>query len=107
MIVMHGLFGLKDDCDEVQFRDSFDAFSGHLKQLNLLITWRFMRQEPHDGYNRRPPEAPYYVSMEFLDNDQAEACWAYVEQDEEPLKSLHRAMNRQVQNTQFFLSSDV
>ena len=107
MIVLHGLFELKDGYLERDFRDAFDAFAQHLRDQSLLVEWRFMRQEEHEGYNRRPPETPHYIAMEFTDRTQSEACWDYVEKDEEPLKSLHRAMNRQVTNTRFFLCSDV
>jgi uncharacterized protein DUF6614 len=107
MIVLHGLFELKDGCGEVEFRRAFDAFSIHLQQQTLLVGWRFMRRKPHEGYDRLPPATPYYVSVEFSDRAQAEACWAYVEEDAEPLSALHRAVNSKVRNASFFLCSDV
>ncbi len=107
MFVLHGLFELKDGYGETDFRHAFDAFASHLQEQSLLRKWRFMRQEDHAGYNRRPPAKPFYIAMEFTDRAQSEACWDYVEKDEEPLKSLHRAMNRQVTNTSFFLCADV
>ncbi len=107
MIVLHGLFELKDGYGDTDFRDAFDAFANHLRNQSLLLEWRFMRQEAHEGYNRRPPEAPNYIALEFADKTQSEACWAYVENDEEPIRSLHRRMNRQITNASFFLCSDV
>lgn len=107
MVVLHGLFELKDGCYETGFQPAFDAFSGYLRQRDLLVSWRLMRRVRHDGYDRNPPATPYYVSLEFLDMAQAKSCWAYVEEGKEPLSSLHRAMNSQVRNTTFFLCSDV
>lgn len=107
MIILHGLFELKEVYGEAEFRNAFDAFAKHLKEQSFLLGWRFMQQEVHEGYNRRPPETPYYIAMEFADRPQSEACWDYVEKDEEPVRSLHRAMNRQITNARFFLYSDV
>ena len=59
MILRHGLFALKDGCDQAGFQWAFEAFSQHLQEQALLVGCRFMRQERHDGYNRRPPETPY------------------------------------------------
>ena len=43
------------------------------------------------------------IEMDFPDQATAEACWNYVEADEEPLKSLHRAVNRSVIDAHFSL----
>ena len=106
MIVMHGLFDLKDGVKEEEFRQSFALFSEHLKDIRMVIDWRFMRHQAHEGYNAHPPSTDYYVSIEFSDMEHAERCWAYIEEKDEPLKSLHGAVFSKVQNTSFFLSSD-
>ena len=52
MIIMQGLFHL---------------FSEHLKDLDMVVSWRFMRHQEHEGYNAREPSTQYYVSVEFAD----------------------------------------
>jgi len=106
VIVMHGLFDLKDGVQEDTFRHSFVEFSEHLLEIRRLASYRFMRHQAHEGFNTREPSAQYYVSMEFLDMNQAEECWALIEDSSEPLKSLHDAVISKVVNFEFFLSSD-
>jgi len=106
MIIMHGLFDFTDGVKEEEFRQSFELFSEHLKDMRLVVSWRFMRHQAHDGYNARPPLTEYYVSMEFADMHDAERCWTCIQDNNEPLKSLHSDVFSKVQNTSFFLSSD-
>jgi hypothetical protein len=107
MIIMHGLFDLKDGEQEEEFRQSFDQFSEYLIDLRMVVSGRFMRHQEHDGYNARAPLTQYYVSVEFADMHQAEECWALIEAAAEPLKSLHNAVFSTIENTVFFLSTDV
>ncbi|MEP6567812.1 MAG: DUF6614 family protein [Mesorhizobium sp.] len=103
MTTMHGLFHLRSPDELPRFKAAYDAFAGHLQELGYVSGWRLMRRSPHDGYDARPPEQPLYVAMDFPDLTTAQACYAYVEADQEPLKALHRAVNREVHTTQFFL----
>jgi hypothetical protein len=107
MIIMHGLFDLKDDVKEAEFRQSFDLFSEHLNAADMVLDCRFMRHQAHEGYNSRPPSTEYYVSMEFTDMNYAQRCWDYIEEHEEPLDSIHTAVFSKIQNFRFFLSRDV
>ena len=107
MIIMHGLFDLKEGRTEGDFRRAFDLFSEHLKNLDMVVSWRFMRHQEHEGYNAREPSTQYYVSVEFADMHRAEQSWAYIEKNDEPMKSLHDAVLSKIQDTVFFLSTDV
>ena len=107
MIIMHGLFDLKEGRTEGDFRRAFDLFSEHLKDLDMVVSWRFMRHQEHEGYNAREPSTQYYVSVEFADMHRAEQSWAYIEKNDEPMKSLHDAVLSKIQDTVFFLSADV
>ncbi len=107
MIIMHGLFDLKEGRAEGDFRRAFDLFSEHLKNLDMVVSWRFMRHQEHEGYNAREPSTQYYVSVEFADMHRAEQSWAYIEKNDEPMKSLHDAVLSKIQDTVFFLSADV
>lgn len=105
MITMHGLFDLKPGIEVHAYHDAFEAFCRHLQAQGYVTAWSFMRRAPHPGYDRNPPETLYYVSIDFLDRDTAEACYRYVAADEEPLRTLHRTMNSKVvpATTRFFL----
>ena len=107
MIIMHGLFDLKEGLKEGDFRQVFDRFSEHLKDLGMVVSWRFMRHQEHEGFNAREPSTQYYVSVEFADMHHAEQSWAYIEKNDEPMKTLHDAVLSKIQNTVFFLSADI
>ena len=107
MILLHGLFDLHDGVSEQELRQSFELFSGHLKEIRMVTAWRFMRHQEHEGFNARAPKTDYYVSVEFADMAHAEECWSYIEGTDEPMRSLHSAVFSKVRNTSFFLSSDV
>lgn len=107
MIVLHGLFDLRSGVSVADFRSAFQAFHEHLKEERLVTSARFMKHEPHAGYDSRPPRTEFYIAMEFVDRAQAERCWFYVGSGDEPLHSLHVAMNRLVQRASFFFYNDV
>ena len=77
MLILHSTFDLTTAASE--FKQAFDAFGVHLRDQDLIISWRFQQRHPHPGYDSTPPENPYYVSMEFRDIEQAEACWSHIE----------------------------
>ncbi len=107
MILLHGLFDLRPKPSDAQFRAAFPAFHDHLRSERLAVSARFMRHEPHSEYNARPPEMEFYIAIEFVDKEQAERCWSYVEASDEPLHTLHSRVNRLIQKASFFLYSDV
>jgi hypothetical protein len=107
MILLHGLFDLKDGVAEQEFRRCFDLFAEHMAATNGVQHSRFMRHEPHDGYNSDPPATKYYVAMEFPDMECAERCWTCIEKADEPTRSLHADVFSRIQDYRFFLTSDV
>ncbi len=107
MILMHGLFDLNEGVEEGAFRESFELFSKHLNTIEMVVSWRCMRHQEHDGFNSNQPDTRYYVSMEFLDMGQAQQCWDRIEDDSEPLHSLHTDVFSKIQNYRFFLASDI
>ncbi|GAB2175499.1 DUF6614 family protein [Dongia sp. agr-C8] len=105
MVTMHGVFDLKPGIEAGEYRAAFEAFCQHLRGQGYVTGWSFMRRSPHAGYDRRPPGAAYHVGIDFPDRSRAEACYRYVAANDEPLRSLHVAMNTKVvaATTQFFL----
>jgi hypothetical protein len=99
MITMHGLFDLKPGIEVAAYHAAFEAFCRHLQTRGFVAGWSFMRRSPHSGYDRNAPETDFYVSIDFPDRDRAEACYRDVAANEEPLRSLHVAMNSKVEAT--------
>ena len=107
MIVMHSTFNLLDGQQADEFKSVFDAFAAHLHEKRLVTGWRYMQRAPHDGYNADMPEGQHYLMTEFIDMEQAQACWDYVEEDSEPIASLHRDVRTRITNSSFYLCRDV
>jgi len=63
MIMMHSLFDLVESCSVADFQDTVNALAQHLKERDLLVSSRFMRHEPHDGYNANEPSSSYYLAI--------------------------------------------
>ena len=105
MITMHGTFDLKDNVAGPNFARAFSAFCAHLQSKGFLTGWQFAERAPHSGYDRAPPATRYYVAIHFPAYEIAEQCYAYVAADQEPLKSLHKAVNSKVvrETTRFCL----
>jgi hypothetical protein len=102
---MHGLFDLRPGIEAGDYRAAFEAFCQHLRQQGYVTGWSFMRRSPHAGYDRKPPETTFHVGIDFPDRSRAEDCFRYIAANQEPLRSLHIAMNAKVvtATTQFFL----
>ncbi|NKB36459.1 MAG: hypothetical protein GKR93_04715 [Gammaproteobacteria bacterium] len=66
-----------------------------------------MTRQAHSGYNADAPETTYYLAMEFNDLQQAEQCWAFIESDDEPVRSIHNAVKQSIKNSSFFLYRDI
>jgi hypothetical protein len=104
---LHGLFTLKAGISEPNFLSAFEAFYGHLKDMGYVRSYRMMRRQPLDGFGAPMPEFDYHVELEFASLEQDQACYDYVKKDEEPVRSLHRAMNSMVKpgSAYFFLGA--
>ena len=75
--------------------------------MGLLESWAVFSRHPHSGYDAMPPDQSCLVEMHFKNPTQAQACYDYVEADQEPLRSLHRTMNKKVTDTIFALYENV
>lgn len=103
MITMHSFFDLHTHRSASEFHSYINDLSNHLIEKGLLLSHRFMKHQAHDGYNANEPASYYYHAMNFLDMDQAERCWSYIEEDAEPVKALHGKIKTSVLNTSFSL----
>jgi hypothetical protein len=106
-VSLHGVFSLADHAAESAFLTAFRAFYGHLSELGFVSGYRIARRQPLDGFGDKLPRFDYHVEIAFASSAHDQACYDYVKKDEEPVRSLHRAMNSQVRrgSADFFLTA--
>src|SRR5579863_470122 len=104
--VLHALFALTDGVSEQEFFPAFEAFYQHLKDRGFVHNCRVMRRQPLEGFGAPLPSFDYHIEFEFLSLAKDQACYDYVMEDREPVRSLHRAMNSKVRDgsAHFFLT---
>ena len=104
-----GLFSLTDDATEQSFLAAFRAFYGHLAERGFVCGYRIMRRQSLDGFGARLPRFAYYAEIAFPSLAHERACYDYVRLNDEPVRSLHRAMNIKVErgSADFFLTVPV
>jgi hypothetical protein len=104
---MFGMFNLRGGIDLPAFKTDYDALCEHLNLEGYLISWRMWERAYHHGYDAGYPEVAVMIEMCFHDHAASLACWDYVEANEEPLKTLHMAVNSKVENSMFVLHREV
>ena len=107
MVTMHGFFDLKSNIDEAEFKRAYDAFGDYLIGCKLITDHKAMRRSYDDNYDSSPPHTKYYVSMDFIDLDQSQNCWDFIEKHDETSAKLHRSVFSKIKNYSFFLSEDI
>jgi hypothetical protein len=107
--MLHGLFNLRDNVSENQFRTAFEAFVAHLAAAGFVRGGRLMRRQPLDRFGEELPGFLYYAAIEFSDIERERACYDYVAAGPEPVKEIHHAMNALLSSdpVHFFLTFDI
>lgn len=100
---MFGAFNLRSGFDLITFKSAFNAFCDHLEEAGYLRSRRLWQRAYHEGYDTRFPDAGIVIEMCFHSHQAALDAWDYVESGTEPLRSLHAAMNKQIQEAHFVL----
>ena len=108
VVILHALFDLKAGVAEADFRKSLEDFCAHLQQSGYLLGWRWMRQIVPPGPSFPRPTQAQFVAFEFRDEESEQRCYEYVALNEEPIHTLHHAMNSKVQggSAMFFVCTD-
>ena len=94
--VFHSLFRLRDSVAEREFLAACEAFYRHLIEAGFARSYRIMRRQLLEGFGDTLPRFEYHGELEFADLDHDRRCDEYVRRNEEPVRSLHRAMNSKV-----------
>jgi len=108
VVILHALFDLKPGVTEREFRKALEDLCGHLQEQCYVIDWRWMRQIIPPGPAFPRPTQTQFVAFEFLDEESEQRCYEYVALNEEPIRTLHRAMNSKVErgSAMFFVCAD-
>jgi hypothetical protein len=106
--ILHGLFTLAEGVSEAEFVPAFEAFYQHLHEQGYVRSYRLMRRQPLPGqFGAALPPFELHLEIAFASLAADAACYEYVARDEEPVRSLHRAMNSKVRRgaAHFFLTA--
>ena len=103
--VLHALFTLAHGVAETEFISAFEAFYEHLREMGFVCAYKIVRRQPLEGFGVPLPAFDYDIAIEFPTLKHDQACYDYVKMDQEPVRSLHRAMNSKVKpgTEHFFL----
>ena len=104
---LHGLFILVDRVPEQEFLSAVAAFHGHLEDRGFVRFHRVMRRQLLDGFGATLPDFDYHVEIGFPNLEQELACFNYIRKNEEPVRSLHRAMTSKVKRGLAYFFLDV
>ena len=107
-VILHGLFTLAEGILEAEFVPAFEAFYKHLHEQDFVRSYRLMRRQPLPGqFGAVLPPFELHLEIEFASIAADAACYEYVARNEEPVLSLHRAMNSKVKRgaAHFFLTA--
>ena len=104
---MFGTFNLKSGYNLTTFKAAFDACCEHLSEAGHLRSHRLWRRAYHEGYDAGFPDTGIVLEMCFHSHRASLDAWTYIENRSEPLKSLHMAMIKQVEETHFVLLREV
>ena len=103
-IAFSGIFSLRDDITESEFLPTLHAFYRHLIERGFATSYRVMRRESLEGFGKSLPAFSYRGELRYATAEREAAAYAYVKEDKEPVRSLHRAMNSKVKrDADFFL----
>jgi hypothetical protein len=104
-----GLFSLADGATEQSFLAAFHAFYGHPAEIGFVCGYHVTRHQPLGGFGAKLPAFAYHVEIAFPSPAHDQAWYDCVRRNDEPVRSLHRAMNTQVKrgSADFFLTMPI
>jgi hypothetical protein len=105
-VAFSGVFSLRDGVAEEEFLPALRVFYEHLIGKGFASGYRVMRREPLAGFGGSLPPFSYRGELAYPSKELEAEAYEYVKRNEEPVRSLHRAMNMKVaRGADFFLES--
>src|SRR5215510_12832100 len=90
---LNALFSLRQGTIEEDFFSALRIFYQHLHDIGYACGYRCLKRLPLAGFGHNLPDFDYQVIIEFADAETEAACYDYVRKNQEPVRSLHLAMN--------------
>jgi uncharacterized protein DUF6614 len=105
-VALNALFSLRKGTTEEAFLSACGAFYRHLQDAGYARGFRCLKRLPLPGFGLRLPDFDYQIIIEFADAQTEAACYGYLQANQEPVRSLHAAMNSKVaEGAQFYLTA--
>jgi hypothetical protein len=105
-VALNALFSLREGAVEEEFFTALKAFYRHLHDAGYARGCHCLRRLPLASFGESLPAFDYQVVIDFQDAESEAACYGYVQGNQEPVRSLHLAMNSKVaEGAQFYLTT--
>lgn len=103
MNIYHIWASLKTGVNDLEFVAAVNAFLGRLQQDGLLESFRITRRKLGLGVEEL---LDFHIMVEFRDLEQFDRTFGRVAARDEPIESLHHAVNSRVAQVKFALYRD-
>ena len=103
MDIYHVFCDLKPGVADLAFVDGLNAYLGHLRDRDLIASWRITRAKL--GFGLRGM-GDWHIMLEVRDLAQLEAAFQTVASRRDPVEGFHFGVNSLVQNPVFALYRD-
>jgi len=95
-VALKAPFSLQRGVAGAEFFIALEAFYRHLRDTGYARECRSLRRLPLAGFGESLPAFAYQVTIDFQDARTEAACYGYIQGNQEPVRSLHLAMNSRV-----------
>jgi len=104
--VFSGVFELREGVSEEEFLPTLKAFFQHFIDQGFASEYLILKREVLNGFGKTLPAFTYRGAVIYRDMEREQAAYEYVKQNDEPVRSLHHAMNTKVKrNADFFVET--
>jgi hypothetical protein len=101
--IYHAWCDLKPGVSDIAFAENVATYMGHLKQQDLIASWRLTRRKLGLG---APGLGEFHLMIEVRDLAQLEQAFRRVATRSEPAEGFHFGVNSLVRNAVFALYRD-
>jgi hypothetical protein len=92
--IFSGVFELREGVSEEEFL--------HFIDQGFASEYLILKRQVLDGFGKTLPAFTYRGELVYRDMEREQAAYEYVKQNDEPVRSLHHAMNTKVKRSADF-----
>ena len=100
--IFSGVFELREGVSEEEFLPTLKAFFEHFIDQGFACEYLILKREVLDGFGKTLPAFTYHGALVYRDMEREQAAYEHVKQNDEPVRSLHHAMNTKVKRSADF-----